>query len=112
MFNSLARAVGLPVINDPKSVIVFVASGKTDMCAELCSNLMKRGFYTSPSHYPAVPLNNSGVRIVITLHQSNEDIKQLVNVLKDEYDKALQKRSLTVESILSQYKVKGVLEFN
>lgn len=113
LFNATAQSLGLPLINDPESVIMFVASGKTDMCAELCSNLMKRGFYTSPSHYPAVPLNNSGVRIVITLYQSDENIKQLLHVLREEYDQALHKRGLTVEEVLSHYKTpKAVPQFN
>jgi 7-keto-8-aminopelargonate synthetase-like enzyme len=110
LFNSTARELDLPLINDPESVIMFIASGKTDMCAELCSNLMQRGFYASPSHYPAVPLNNSGVRIVITLYQSEEDIIKLLNTLKEEYDKALDKRGLSVESILSNYKIKSLVQ--
>jgi 7-keto-8-aminopelargonate synthetase-like enzyme len=105
LFYSLANELKIPLINDPNTPVVFVATGKPDMCRDISINIMKRGFFVNISHYPVVPLNNSGIRIVLSNHNSLEDIKELIYVLKDEYDKALNKRNLDVSDILKHYKI-------
>ena len=103
-FYSKAKELNIPLLNDPRAPISFVATGKPDMCREICYNLMEKGFYTNVSHYPAVPLNNSGIRVVLNLYQNKEAILQLVTALKEEYDKSLAKRNLAVENITKHYK--------
>jgi 7-keto-8-aminopelargonate synthetase-like enzyme len=105
LFYRISKEFNLPVISDPSTPIVFIATGKPDMCREICSNVMDQGFYINASHFPAVPLNNSGIRIVISLYHSEEDIIALVNVLKHEFEKSLKKRNLLIFDIIKQYKV-------
>lgn len=105
LFYTMAREYDLPILSDPITPIKFLATGKPDMCREICLNLMERDFFTNVSHYPAVPINNSGVRVVITAYQELEDITKLVVALKEEFEKALKKRDLTVHDILKHYKL-------
>jgi 7-keto-8-aminopelargonate synthetase-like enzyme len=104
-FTKTTSELGLPVINNPEVPIAFVATGRPDMCQEICRGLMDKGIYLSASHLPAVPLNNSGLRISLNLHQSFDDVKYLVASINEEYYKALAKRKLSVNDILKHYKM-------
>ena len=89
----------LPLISNSESPILFFAAGKTDLCQEICVNLLNNGYFTNAFHYPAVPLNNSGIRATVNLYLSENDIRGMLITLRKEYDKALKKRNLTFNDI-------------
>jgi 7-keto-8-aminopelargonate synthetase-like enzyme len=99
-----AHDLELPVIGGYLSPITFIATGKPDMTSDICRNLLNRGFFVTGGVYPAVPFNNSGVRIITTLHQKPGDIDNMLNALKTEYDKALKNRGVKKEDLLRFYK--------
>lgn len=103
-FKELTDEYQLPNISDPNTPISFIATGKTDMCREICSNIINKGYFINAAHLPAVPLNNSGIRIAITLYHSREDIKNLLSTIRDEYQMALSKRNITTPDIVKHYK--------
>lgn len=109
LFNAIASQLNLPVISDPQVPITFIATGKPDMCQEICLSVYEKGFYVNAAHYPAVPINNSGIRALISLHQQPVDIVEMLNVLKEAYDKALNKRGITIADITKFYKLKKQL---
>ncbi len=104
LVNSTAIGLGLPLLSNSDSPILFFAAGKSDFCQEICANLLEEGYFTNAFHYPAVPINNSGVRATVNLYLSENDIRGMLVALRKEYDKALKKRNLTIEDILKHYK--------
>jgi hypothetical protein len=65
---------------------------------------MEKGYFLSPFHFPAAPLNCSGIRALISLYQSPNDIKGLLKALKEVYDQVLSNRGITMEDLLKHYK--------
>lgn len=104
LFKNISQSLEIPIIDNLNTPVFFIAGGKSDFSNEVCQNVMKRGYFLNVSHYPAVPVNNSGIRITLSLHQSTKDISNLLYVLKDEYDKALRKREISLNDILKHFK--------
>lgn len=65
------------------SAIQFLILG-TAQSARTCSDKLKlAGFYCYPMTHPTVPVNQSGLRIVLNATHTNEQIDMLFNVLKE-----------------------------
>ena len=92
--NDTAQKLGLPIISITNSPIVFIAAGSLDICLDISIRLLNRGFYISSAYYPLIPLNCSGLRIMISLYHSKTDIKKMLIALKEEFDMALNKRGI------------------
>ncbi len=105
-FYNVAAELKLPVLDSTESSIFFIATGKPDMTSGICRAMLNHGHYITGGVYPAVPVNNSGVRAIVSLHQTNEDITDMLQSLRIEYDRALDKRELSVETILKYYRKK------
>ena len=105
LFTSTANQLNLPVISDSMVPITFIATGKPDMCQEICVKVYEKGFYINAAHYPAVPINNSGIRALISLHQKPEDIVNMLQAVKEVYDNALERRNLSMHDITKFYKL-------
>ena len=61
--------------------IRFVAIGELRVAQNLTHRLMEDGFFPNIVGFPAVPLKKAGIRITITRHQSEDDIRSLVDAL-------------------------------
>lgn len=99
-----AMELELPVMGQKHSPIIFVASGKPDMTSDICRGMMDHGYYVTGGVFPAVPFNNSGIRIVVTLNQNFDEIERMLHALKFEYNKALKTRNISLYDILKTYK--------
>lgn len=102
-FNRSAINLGLPIRSTPGSPIGFIASGKHGMCHELRVALMNKGFYTYGTQFSELTEPYSGIRIMIGIQHSKKDIKSLLVTLKDEFDKVLKNRNITLDSIMENY---------
>jgi 7-keto-8-aminopelargonate synthetase-like enzyme len=104
-----SKGLGLPLISDGGTPILFFATGESYFCADMCASLYNKGYYVTGFHYPAVPLNNSGIRITVNLYLTENDIKGMLITMRKEYDKALKARNLTFDNILKHYKTAKVV---
>jgi 7-keto-8-aminopelargonate synthetase-like enzyme len=103
-FMNKSRELGLPLVGNDLSPIKFIASGKPDMTSDICLKMMAHGYFVTQGVFPAVPYNNSGVRIMITLNHTIEDIDNLLKLLQKEYEAILQEKSLKMNDITRFYK--------
>jgi 7-keto-8-aminopelargonate synthetase-like enzyme len=103
VFRNTALEFGIPVINTLDIPIAYIPAGTPEMCREMCFGLMEKGYYVTPYHYPMVPYHNAGLRILISLYQSKDDIRNMLKKLKVEYDRALKSRNMTVNDVLGLY---------
>jgi len=99
-----AYKLGLPVVGNQATPILFIASGKPNMTCDIGRSMMDKGFFLTGGVFPSVPFNNSGVRFVMTLHQTEKDIDNLLESFTIEYNNALKKNNLKLEDLLKFYK--------
>ena len=88
--NELMQEKGLPLVSPATTPIRFVATGWTRVAHNVMHRLMEAGFFANIVGFPAVPLKQSGIRITITRHQSEDDIRSLVDALAHHLPLALQ----------------------
>jgi 7-keto-8-aminopelargonate synthetase-like enzyme len=102
-FKNKAKELEIPIVDYSDTPIFYIAAGKPDMCCEIGNKLMKKGIYINGGVYPSVPYNNAGVRAVLSVNHSLDDIKYLLENLKIEISEALKLRGITIEQILKYY---------
>jgi 7-keto-8-aminopelargonate synthetase-like enzyme len=103
-FNNTALGFDLPVLNNHNVPLFCMATGQAEISREISYNLIKKGFFITVTQFPAVPINNAGLRATITLSHSKEQIFQILKLLKDEFNKALKRRNMSIEDILKHFK--------
>ncbi len=108
-FQNQAQIKKIPIVGNDITPIKFVPNGKPDMCAELCGIMKTHGFFVTGGGFPAVPFNNSGMRVVLSVYHSESDIDNFLDALKYEIDNALLSRNMTMEELLKHYKEEIVI---
>ncbi len=103
LFHTTARGFGLPLASPPQMPAALFKTGAPDISQEICFHLMKKGYYLNVANYPMVPFHSSGIIVNITLHQTDNEIRGMLKVFRDEYDKALKRRNLTTHDILNYF---------
>lgn len=82
-FIETARKHGIHLADYSETPIFYVAVGKFKTGIRLCKDLREKGFFTNLGVYPAVPSNQTGLRISINYHQSMSDIYQLLSLISE-----------------------------
>jgi len=81
LFNSLADQRGLPLGSAAATPIRFVRTGDNDTTYRIVGELMDDGFYVNTAVFPAVSAGNGGLRIALTVHQTLDDIRGLIDAI-------------------------------
>lgn len=102
--NDLMQEKSLPLISTELTPIRFVATGWTRVAENVMQRLMEEGFFPNIVGFPAVPLKQSGIRITITRHQREDDIRALVDALAYHLPLALQEEGSSFNDILKFFK--------
>jgi 7-keto-8-aminopelargonate synthetase-like enzyme len=81
LFNSLCAERNVPLASGDATPIRFVTVGAEEATYELAADLMVHGYYTNTAVFPAVSQGRGGLRIALTVHQTREDIRGLVDAV-------------------------------
>lgn len=81
LFNELAAARGLPLGSTAETPIRFVRTGDNDTTYAATAALMRDGFYINTAVFPAVPRGAGGLRVALTVHQTPDDIRGLIDAI-------------------------------
>jgi 7-keto-8-aminopelargonate synthetase-like enzyme len=81
LFNDLTEQRGIPLASTAVTPIRFVTVGDNDATYRVAAEAMTAGYYTNTALFPAVTRGRGGVRLTITMHQTPDDIRGLVDVL-------------------------------
>ena len=81
LFNGLARERGLPLGSAAATPIRFVRTGDNDTTYRIVGELMDDGCYVNTAVFPAVSAGNGGLRIALTVHQTPDDIRALIDAI-------------------------------
>ena len=77
----LAGARGLPLGSSEATPIRFVRTGDSETTFRIAADLMRDGFYVNTAAFPAVPKGQGGLRVALTVHQTADDIRELVDAI-------------------------------
>jgi len=114
--NSLLEKTNLPVLSSQDTPIYFIGSGQPNVGYNLNKKLLNDGFYVNLAVFPAVSMNNTGLRFTITQHVSRENIYAFVEALNYHYPRVLKEEKRTYNDIYKAFKLPfidkdtGVLE--
>jgi 7-keto-8-aminopelargonate synthetase-like enzyme len=81
LFNGLCAQRNVPLGSAEATPIRFVTVGAEETTYRLAADLMAQGYYTNTAVFPAVSQGRAGLRIALTVHQSLEDIRGLVDAV-------------------------------
>jgi 7-keto-8-aminopelargonate synthetase-like enzyme len=81
LFNALAAARGVPMGAAAETPIRFVVIGGETATCRLAAGLMSDGFYVNTAAFPAVSKAHAGLRVALTTHQTEDDIRALVDAI-------------------------------
>jgi 7-keto-8-aminopelargonate synthetase-like enzyme len=79
LFNRLAGDRGLELGSPDETPIRLVKVGVDAAAYQIAAALMDEGFYTNTALFPAVSRGGGGLRVALTLHQTMDDIRALVD---------------------------------
>jgi 7-keto-8-aminopelargonate synthetase-like enzyme len=81
LFNALAAERGVPLASTDETPIRFVRIGDNDATFAAAVHLMKQGFYFNTAVYPAVTRGQGGLRFALTVHQTLDDVRAVVEAV-------------------------------
>jgi 7-keto-8-aminopelargonate synthetase-like enzyme len=81
LFNTLAEARSIPLGSPAATPIRFVEMGDNRTTYQMASDLMNEGFYTNSAVFPAVSKHRGGLRIALTVHQTPDDVRGLIDAI-------------------------------
>ncbi|WP_394829255.1 aminotransferase class I/II-fold pyridoxal phosphate-dependent enzyme [Pendulispora albinea] len=81
---ALAEQLGVHFVTEERSPIFFVHCGHLGAMVHLTRALRTRGIYVSPCPFPSVPTGQEGIRFTVSRHNTEEDIRYLMEALSIE----------------------------
>ncbi len=104
-FYQSASQLDIPLIDSTPTPIAMVGTGKPEFAEEIARSLFEEKIHVTGAIYPAVPYNNSGIRIMINLHQTKSDIDKILGTLDNAFKKAYKEKGISKEQIIKHYKL-------
>ena len=104
-FYKRAKELHLPVVDDSQTPIALLGAIKPHIAIDIGASMFKKGFHITGGVFPAVSYNNAGLRISLNLHQSIQDIEDLLQALVISYKEELSSRSVCMEDIFKHFKI-------
>lgn len=89
LFNRLALGAGLPLVSDSEAPIRCIGVGRPLIAYDMSERLRDAGFFVDVATPPAVPAKRSGIRITLTAHHSEQDVRAMVAAVAEALPAAL-----------------------
>jgi 7-keto-8-aminopelargonate synthetase-like enzyme len=80
-FRLTAKSLKLQLVNDDPTPIYFVGVGKPSTGMEIARQMFEEGYMISPSAFPSVPYNSTGIRTNLTINHTEQDIYGMLTTL-------------------------------
>ncbi len=100
----LGNELMLPEVNPSLSPIFYYALGHPRVGYNMIKRLLKEGLYTNIGIFPTVPVNCTGLRIPVSLSQSNEDIKNVLEGFAYHFPRILKEEKISIDQIGRSFK--------
>lgn len=112
LFNSLLAQTDLPLVENNNSPVFYIGTGMPVTGYKFVQRLMAEGFYTNLGLFPAVPVKNTGVRITISRHNKEDEIKGLVEAMAYHYPLALHESGSNKNRVRRAFNLKELKDDN
>ncbi len=103
--HQLLEDADLPVLSDPKCPIKFIGIGNLEMGYKIHRKILDSGYYLNIALFPAVAINNTGLRLSLNRHISLRQIEGLVNVIKEHYFTTLAEEDTELHKVRRLFKL-------
>jgi 7-keto-8-aminopelargonate synthetase-like enzyme len=80
-FRLTAKSLKLQLVNDDPTPIYFVGVGKPRTGMDIARQMFEEGYMISPSAFPSVPYNSTGIRTNLTINHTEQDIYGMLTTL-------------------------------
>ena len=104
-FNTKAKSLQLPLINETDSPIMFIGVGKPETGYNMVRRLMNAGYYVNISVFPSVSYNNTGLRIPINNKLTLQDIDGLLETVSEQLPLALEDSHASLNDIYRSFRL-------
>ena len=105
IFNHLLEQTDLPLIDKNNSPVFYIGTGMPVTGYNFVQRLLKEGFYVNLGLFPAVPVKNTGVRITISRHNKENDIKALVEAMVYHYEASLEETGASLLNVRRAFRM-------
>lgn len=109
-FNSLLAETDLPLVERNNSPVFFIGTGMPITGYKFTQRIMKEGFYTNLGLFPAVPVKNTGIRITISRHNREAEIKSLVEAMNYHFPLALEESNTNNNRVRRAFNLRELKE--
>lgn len=103
LLRTLLQERKFPLISSGETPVFYIGTGLPDTAYHLVRSLQQEGFFVNPGIYPAVPLRNAGLRITVSNHNDDLQIKELVAALEHHLPSALERTNNSLEKIYKAF---------
>lgn len=86
--NTALSGTGVPLASTDATPVFMVPCEATEIAFDVVRRLRTLGFYACPSTFPAVPVNQPGVRFTMTRHNTLADVDDFVQALTQSFHEA------------------------
>jgi 7-keto-8-aminopelargonate synthetase-like enzyme len=80
-FSLTAKSLKLQLVNEDRTPIYFVGVGKPRAGMEITREMIGAGYMVSPSAFPSVPYNSTGIRTNLTINHTEQNIYDMLTTL-------------------------------
>lgn len=98
-FRLTAKSLHLQLVNDDPTPIYFVGVGKPRTGMDIAKMMFDEGYMISPSAFPSVPYNSTGIRTNLTINHTEQDIYGMLNALAGIVEDMARKNRLSRKAI-------------
>ena len=96
--------LGLPMADYTRTPTAYFPSGTPQNVFDTIKFIFDDHMTSTAGLYPAVPYNNSGLRIQISLYQEKSDIDRLLQAIQLGYEFLEKEKGIYIEDILKRFK--------
>lgn len=101
----LIEQYGLPLVSQPGAAVFFIGLSLPRLGHLLVRRMLEAGYYVNLGMFPAVPMQQAGIRFTITRMHSFEQIKQMIATLAQGFQQLLEEESVTLAQICRAFKI-------
>jgi hypothetical protein len=103
--NRIGRELDLPLVSDCEVPVRYLGLGPKAAALDMAEFLLERCFYVNPAGFPAVGSRNAGIRFTVTLHQSPEDIRRLLETIAERLPVSLERANIDREGVARAFRL-------
>lgn len=104
--HQLLKDAGLPILSDPHCPIKFIGIGDLETGFKIHRKILDSGYFLNIALFPAVSINNTGLRLSLNRHINKDQIDGLVETIKEHYFTTLKEANTEMKKVRRLFKLK------